>query len=116
MAEADGQGPTQDFLRAAARELKLWILAGTIVIRGESDGRVTNSSLLFDADGNRAARYDKIHLFDVGIPGRNEQYRESTHVAPGDKVVLADVSFVIRCCLPRLAQWGSICSLKHHYT
>jgi len=60
------------------------------VIKGDSASRVANTSLLIDADGNRVARYDKIHLFDVTIPGRNEQYLESTHVTPGRKVVVAD--------------------------
>ena len=45
---------------------------------------------MIDADGKRVARYDKIHLFDVSIPGRNERYLESTHVTPGRKVVIAD--------------------------
>src|SRR6202044_1087570 len=67
----------------------MWILGGTIVIRG-TDRRVANTSLLIDAAGKRAARYDKIHLFDVAIPGRNEQYLESTHATPGRKVVVAD--------------------------
>ncbi|MGO8830147.1 MAG: carbon-nitrogen hydrolase family protein [Steroidobacteraceae bacterium] len=90
VAEPDGAGPVQDFLRDTARALKLWILGGTTVIKGDSAARVANASLLIDADGNRAARYDKIHLFDVTIPGRNEQYLESTHVTPGRRVVLAD--------------------------
>jgi nitrilase len=60
------------------------------VIRGDSDPRVANASLLIDANGKRVARYDKIHLFDVTIPGRDEQYRESTHVVPGRKPVIAD--------------------------
>ena len=51
---------------------------------------MSNTSLLVDAQGKRVARYDKIHLFDVAIPGRNEQYLESTHVTPGRKVVVAD--------------------------
>jgi nitrilase len=90
IAEPDGHGAVQSFLADTARELKLWILAGTIVLRGEGDRRVTNSSLLIDAAGKRVARYDKIHLFDVTIPGRDEQYRESTHVAPGRDPVVAD--------------------------
>ncbi len=49
------------------------------MIRGDSGRRVANSSLLLDDQGKRVARYDKIHLFDVSIPGRDEQYRESTH-------------------------------------
>jgi predicted amidohydrolase len=68
----------------------MWILGGTIVIRGDSDRRVANASLLIDANGKRVARYDKIHLFDVTLPGRDEQYRESTHVVPGREPVIAD--------------------------
>jgi nitrilase len=90
MAEADGAGPAQAFLRECARELKLWILAGTINIRSETETKVANASLLIDSDGKRVARYDKIHLFDVTIPGRDEQYRESDTVEPGSKIVVAD--------------------------
>jgi deaminated glutathione amidase len=90
VAEADGEGPVQSFLSETARKLKMWILGGTIVIRGDGAVRVANSSLLIDAAGKRVARYDKIHLFDVTIPGRDEQYRESTHVAAGREPVIAD--------------------------
>jgi nitrilase len=90
VAEADGEGPIQDFLRDTARELRMWILGGTTVIKGDSPQRVCNTSLLYDAHGRRVARYDKIHLFDVTIPGREESYLESTHVMPGREVVLAD--------------------------
>ena len=90
VAEADGSGPVQQFLSETARALGLWILGGTTVIKGDSARRVSNTSLLMDAQGKRVARYDKIHLFDVAIPGRNEQYLESTHVTPGRKVVVAD--------------------------
>jgi deaminated glutathione amidase len=90
VAEADGEGPVQAFLRDTARQLKMWILGGTTVLKGDSPTRVANASLLIDADGRRVARYDKIHLFDVSIPGRNESYLESTHVTPGRKVVVAD--------------------------
>jgi deaminated glutathione amidase len=89
VAEADADGPVQAFLRDTARQLKLWILGGTIVMKGDSPSRVANTSLLIDADGERVARYDKIHLFDVTIPGRNEQYLESKHVMPGRAVVIA---------------------------
>jgi len=90
VAEPDGDGAVQSFLSDTARKLKMWILGGTIVIRGDSERRVANSSLLIDAAGKRVARYDKIHLFDVTIPGRDEQYRESTHVTPGRSPVIAD--------------------------
>jgi deaminated glutathione amidase len=90
VAEADGNGPVQAFLSATARQLNLWILGGTLVIRTNDSSRVANSSLLIDADGRRVARYDKIHLFDVTVPGREEPYRESTHVLPGRSPVIAD--------------------------
>ncbi len=90
VAEADGAGPIQEFLRDTARKLSLWILGGTTVIKGDSPTRVANASLLIDADGKRVARYDKIHLFDVTIPGRDESYLESTHVTPGHEAVIAD--------------------------
>lgn len=90
VAEADGSGVVQDFLGATARRLKMWIVGGTIPLRAGSDGRVAAACLVFDADGKRVARYDKIHLFDVDIPGRAESYRESAHVAPGAQAVVID--------------------------
>src|SRR3984957_19551774 len=90
VAEPDGAGAVQSFLSDTARKLRMWILGGTIVIRGDSERRVANASLLIDDHGKRVARYDKIHLFDVTIPGRDEQYRESTHVTPGREAVIAD--------------------------
>jgi deaminated glutathione amidase len=90
VAETDGEGVVQAFLSHTARKLKMWILGGSINIKGDSPQRVANASLLIDADGQRVARYDKMHLFDVTIPGRNEQYRESGHVVPGREVVVAD--------------------------
>ncbi|MDP8986411.1 MAG: carbon-nitrogen hydrolase family protein [Pseudomonadota bacterium] len=90
VAETDGGGPVQEFLRDTARDLKLWILGGTTVMKGDSAARVANASLLIDSDGKRVARYDKIHLFDVTIPGRDEQYLESRHVTPGREPVIAD--------------------------
>ncbi|MGH8284303.1 MAG: carbon-nitrogen hydrolase family protein [Steroidobacteraceae bacterium] len=90
VAEDDGAGPIQEFLAVTARRLGLWIIGGTVPVRGAADGRVAAASLVYDSDGRRVARYDKIHLFDVDIPGRAEQYRESAHVAPGAKPVALD--------------------------
>src|SRR5580693_2935032 len=90
VAEADGSGPAQDFLAATARRLRLWIVGGTVPLRSGVDGRVAAASLVYDSDGQRVARYDKIHLFDVDIPGRTESYRESAHVAPGSSPAVID--------------------------
>jgi deaminated glutathione amidase len=90
VAEADGSGPVQDFLAGAARSLGLWIIGGTVPLRAGVDGRVAAASLVYDAEGRRVARYDKIHLFDVDLPQRAESYRESAHVAPGAAAVVID--------------------------
>jgi nitrilase len=84
LAEPDGAGPIQDFLAESAATLKMWIVAGTVPLAVEGDpARVWPASLVYDAQGRRAARYDKIHLFDVVIPG-GERYMESATIARGD--------------------------------
>ena len=90
VAESAGAGPVQDFLAAEARRLRLWIVGGTVPLVSGADGRVAAASLVYDSDGVRVARYDKIHLFDVDIPGRAESYRESAHVAPGARATVLD--------------------------
>ena len=84
VAEVVGEGPIQAFLGHTARELGMWLVGGTIPIRDEAEPeRVAAASLVFDERGRSVARYDKIHLFDVDIPGREERYRESATVVPG---------------------------------
>jgi len=90
-AETPGEGPIQSFLGHCARELGLWIIGGTIPLRVDNEPqRVAAASLVFDDRGRCLARYDKIHLFDVAIPNRNEptrteRYCESATVAPGSQ-------------------------------
>jgi nitrilase len=88
VAERDGDGPVQQFLSRRARELALWIVAGTTPISDLPGERVAAACLVYNDAGERVARYDKIHLFDVDIPGRDEKYRESAHIAPGARSVL----------------------------
>lgn len=90
VAESPDEGPAQAFLGQTARRLGVWIIGGTLPLRSGTDGRVAAASLLYDAQGRRVARYDKIHLFDVDLPGRAESYRESAHVVPGTTAVVAD--------------------------
>jgi nitrilase len=91
VAEQQGDGPIQSFLANCARDLELWIIGDTIpvAIPGEP-GRVAAASLVFDAAGQCVTRYDKIHLFDVDIPEREERYRESATTAPGACPVTVD--------------------------
>jgi predicted amidohydrolase len=70
-----------------ARELKIWLLVGSMPIRADGE-RLANRSFLFDDQGRLVARYDKIHLFDVDLPN-GETYRESARIRPGAQAVVA---------------------------
>lgn len=89
VAETLGEGPIQAFLGHCARELGLWIVAGTMPVRVENEPhRVAAASLVFDDRGRCVSRYDKIHLFDVDIPDRDERYRESATIVAGNNAVV----------------------------
>ncbi len=90
VAEAPGAGPLQDALAELAQKLSLWIVAGTLPIRGRTPQRVAPASIVFDANGKQVARYDKIHLFDVDIPEKKETYRESAAFEPGTEPIVVE--------------------------
>ena len=83
----EAEHPALPLFRALARDLQIWLLIGSLTIRAD-DGRAWNRSILLDSDGAIAARYDKIHLFDVDLAG-GESYRESASIAPGGHAVVA---------------------------
>ncbi len=91
-AEDEGRGPIQDFLAASARRHGIWLVGGTLPIRTNQPDKVRSACLLFDDQGRRVARYDKLHLFDVTL-SNGEQYRESAVFEPGTEVVVADTPF-----------------------
>ena len=80
--------PLQVFCALAA-ELGIWLHVGSLGIKAD-DTRVANRSFLIDPKGVIAARYDKLHMFDVDLAG-GESYRESQYYAPGSKAVVADL-------------------------
>src|SRR5947207_9249997 len=81
------------FFADAARELGIWVLAGSFHEAGPDDRRTYNTTLVFDRAGTLAATYRKIHLYDVEIPGR-VSYQESATVAPGASTAIAEVDAV----------------------
>lgn len=83
--EMDGDGPIQSWLAAQAQRLGLWLIGGSVPLAAP-DGRCYAACLTFDPAGQRQARYDKIHLFDVDLAG-GESYRESRTIAPGSTPV-----------------------------
>jgi deaminated glutathione amidase len=83
-------------MRGLARETGAWLLIGSLVIdpAGEpgpvaGETRLANRSFLVDATGAIVARYDKIHMFDIDLPG-GESYRESNAYRPGRSTVVAE--------------------------
>lgn len=80
--EKEGSGPIQDFLAESARRNRMWIVGGTVPLECEDAARVRNATLVYDAEGKRVARYDKIHLFSYR--GRSEAFDEARTIEPGD--------------------------------
>ncbi len=74
---------------ALAAELGVWLLIGSMVVRVAPD-KAANRSILFDSQGRIAARYNKIHMFDVDIPD-GQRYQESKAYRPGEQAVYADL-------------------------
>ncbi|MDB5802151.1 MAG: Nit protein [Rhodocyclales bacterium] len=82
---AENAGPLQSFLADAARRYGVWLVGGTIPLVAADDERVRNTTLVFNAEGQRVARYDKVHLF--GFTRGDEQYNESRTIEAGHDVV-----------------------------
>src|SRR5262245_15516787 len=80
-------GPTTAALGSLARELGLYLCAGSLLERVAGEARTFNTSCLFDPAGTLVARYRKIHLFDVDLPGRVTVCESATR-APGQEVVV----------------------------
>lgn len=85
--------PTLAALRAEASRANTWLLIGSLGLKThDADGRFANRSFLIRPDGDIAAQYDKIHMFDVNVSD-TEIYRESAGYRPGGQAVVADTSF-----------------------
>ncbi|AMO38891.1 carbon-nitrogen hydrolase family protein [Thauera humireducens] len=86
--EHDGSGPLQSCLADLAQRHGVWLVGGTIPLVAEADDKVRNSTLVFDDQGRRVARYDKIHLF--GFQRGAERYDESASIEAGAEVCAFD--------------------------
>jgi nitrilase len=93
LAEAEGEGHLQDFLAETAARYGVWLVGGTIPLRASTPERRRAASLVYNDQGVRVARYDKIHLFDVKLPGADERYEESATIEPGSDPVVLDSPF-----------------------
>jgi nitrilase len=89
--ERDGAGPIQGFLSATAKRHAVWLVGGSVPLECADPNKVRNSCLVYDADGKRVARYDKIHLF--GLELGSERFNEANTIEPGDKPTAVDSPF-----------------------
>jgi len=89
--EPDGRGPIQDFLSRTAREHRVWIVAGTVPISGTDAHHIRGACLVYDSEGKRVARYDKMHLFR--FTSGDERYDETRTLEPGERPVLVESPF-----------------------
>src|SRR6202030_2333553 len=81
--------PTLATLREVARKLSIYIHLGSLAVKASPE-KAANRAFLIDRKGDIAARYDKIHMFDVDLAG-GESYRESNSSRPGELAVVADL-------------------------
>ncbi|EKE74500.1 MULTISPECIES: carbon-nitrogen hydrolase family protein [Roseobacteraceae] len=86
---AESEDPTLAGLQETAKSCGIWLLIGSLALKTDDpDGRFANRSFLITPEGEIAARYDKIHMFDVDV-SETETYRESAGYRPGNRAVLA---------------------------
>jgi len=90
--EPFGQGKIQSFLAHQAKLHQIWLVGGTIPIACETPNKVRAACLVFNERGELAARYDKMHLFDV-IVSATERHTESNTVEPGNQIVVVETPF-----------------------
>jgi len=89
--EVDGSGPIQDFLAETASKHGIWVIGGSMPLVASVEDKVLNTCLVFNPQGARVARYDKIHLF--GFQKGEERYNESATIEPGRQPVTFDTPF-----------------------
>lgn len=86
--EEEGDGPIQRFLSKMAKKHKIWLVGGSIPLKSSVASKVRNACLVFDPNGKLAARYDKIHLFNLDLG--NEHYHEDDTIEAGDGIVVLE--------------------------
>lgn len=93
IAEPAGEGVIQSFLADQALQNQVWIVGGTIPISTDRNTHVNAACLVYNAQGEQVARYDKLHLFDVEIQDTQEKYVESETISAGEKLTWFDSPF-----------------------
>lgn len=90
-AEPLNQGPMQSDIAKMACRYGVWIVIGSMPIRRETG--VTSTLLVYDRNGELAAHYDKLHMFDVDVADSHQRYRESETFVAGTEIVSIETPF-----------------------
>jgi predicted amidohydrolase len=99
LKERDGSGPIQEFLSSSAKKYQLWIVGGTAPIETKNPALIRSACLVYDDQGRRVARYDKMHVFrfEQGALGAGddarERYDEARTVEPGERPLAIESPF-----------------------
>lgn len=91
LAEEDGQGPMQEFLAEEAQKHGIWLVGGSLPLKSYVPDKLMNSCLVYGPNGQRVARYDKVHLFSY--QKGTERYNEAATQMAGDRPVSFDTPF-----------------------
>ena len=90
-AEQPGAGPIQQFMSDMAREHRIWLIGGTLPLAADEAGKVRNTMMVYNPQGELVIRYDKIHLFS--FTKGNESYDEARTIVHGKEVATLDAPF-----------------------
>ena len=80
-------GESWQMLSRAAKENGVYLVGGSVPEL--EDGKIYNTSFIFDREGNELARHRKVHLFDIDVPG-GQRFKESDTLTAGDQITLVD--------------------------
>ncbi len=86
-------GEILSFLSATAKKYKIWLVGGTVALKCAENNKIRSACILFNEQGEKVARYDKIHLFDMDLSEERGAYHESAFTQPGNEIVVLDSPF-----------------------
>ena len=84
-------GPAWTMLSRAAAENGVWLIGGSIPETAE-DGKIYNTSFVFNREGKQTGRCRKVHLFDIDVEG-GQHFKDSATFTPGDEICVLDTEF-----------------------
>ncbi|RJF94963.1 carbon-nitrogen hydrolase family protein [Noviherbaspirillum saxi] len=90
-AEPDSGGPIQHAMAQLAQEHRIWLVGGTLPMVAAEDNKVLNTLMVYNPQGERVSRYDKIHLFS--FTKDEESYDEARTIVHGERVIAFDAPF-----------------------